>query len=137
MKKEETLELVSDEKKDEPIPEKNEVDQEKVQKDKRVYSVVSFAMGLSAYLISGPLLMTLIFSIVGLVFGGKARNVELTRYRVFKTTGQVLSGVCLAKVIISIIISILTRVLVMLIYMLIALIYIIVVFIVATSGGSF
>ena len=136
MKKEETLELVSDEKKDEPIPEKNEVDQEKVQKDKRVNSVVSFAMGLSAYLISGPLLMTLIFSIVGLVFGGKARNVELTRYRVFKTTGQVLSGVCLAKVIINIIISILTRVLVMLIYMLIALIYM-VVFIVATSGGSF
>ena len=80
--------------------------------------------------------MTLIFSIVGLVFGGKARNVELTRYRVFKTTGQVLSGVCLAKVIINIIISILTRVLVMLIYMLIALIYM-VVFIVATSGGSF
>ena len=65
-------------------------------------SVVSFAMGITAFFCQGWLIQ-LIFSIIALVFVGKSKKVEKPVYRSFHSVGKILGVTSLIKAIINLV----------------------------------
>ena len=91
---------MKDEKTVKQVPEK-ELTQDEIEV-KESNAVVSFAMGVTAFLCQGWLIQ-LIFSIITLVFVGKSKNVEKPSYRAFHGLGKILGITSLIKAIISLV----------------------------------
>ena len=74
----------------------------KSRRDKEVAATVSFSMSIVAYVLGG--ILGIVFSVIALVFNGRAKDVKKTSYRAFKSLGLIFGIVSLIKSVFDILI---------------------------------